>query len=68
MIKGAAFALVTSALLYSILRSWRRNDSLPGDASAPPPLQRSGMFLIAAILLGTVPLAGVLVMRSYNFV
>ncbi len=66
MIKGAAFVLVTSALLYSILRSWRRNDSLPGDASAPPPLQRSGMFLIAAILLGTVPLAGVLVMRIHS--
>ena len=66
MLKGGTFVLVTSALLYSILRSWRRHESLPGDVSTPPPFQRSGVILIAAILLGTVPLAGVLVMHIHS--
>ncbi len=66
LIKGLLFVLVTSALLYSILRSWQRHDSLPGDVVTSPAVRRSGVLLIAAILLGTVPLAGVLVMRIHS--
>ena len=33
LFKGLLFVLVTSALLYSILRSWRHHDLHPGDVA-----------------------------------
>ncbi len=66
MFKGVLFVLVTSVFLYSILRSWRRNDPLPGNVVMSPTFRRSGVLLVAAILLGIVPLAGVLVVRIHS--
>ena len=64
--KGLLFVLVTSVLLYFILCAWRRHDSATAIRESPVSLRLSWRLLACAILLGTVPLAGVLVVRIYT--
>ena len=51
-------------MLYEVIT--RRNDPLPGNVVLSPTFRRSGVILVAAILLGIVPLAGVLVVRIHS--
>ena len=61
--KGLLFVLVTSGVLYAILRQWQKKASPAGDLAADGAIAWPWRILACVVLLGTVPLAGLMVVK-----
>ena len=64
--KGLLFVLVTSILLYLILRAWRGEGQVKDGSSSPSSFPLHWRILASLVLLGMVPLAGLMVVRIHG--
>ena len=64
--KGLLFVLVTSILLYLVLWAWRGEGSGKDNSPSSSSLPLHWRILASLVLLGMVPLAGVMVVRIHG--